>query len=90
MTDTSWRERMRPCIASVLRETQGQSEREIRAALLAAWHRSGMGACENWPYAVWRDEIRRQRHPEFYSQRQRAAQQDSDAVVSLLPGLEVG
>jgi hypothetical protein len=41
-----------------LHETQGKSEKEIRAALLAAYP-FGYRRC--WPYKVWCDEIRRQR-----------------------------
>lgn len=54
MSDT-WRDRWRPIIANVLKETAGQSEREIRKALREAWPG---GLREYFPYKVWLDEIR--------------------------------
>lgn len=55
----SWRERAAPIIARVLAETAGQDEKAIRQALRDAYP---FGSRENYPYAVWCDEIRRQRH----------------------------
>lgn len=54
----SWRDRARPIIAAVLKETAGQSEKAIRRALYEAYpfHERAM-----YPYNVWCDEVRRQR-----------------------------
>lgn len=54
----SWRDSARPLIAAVLVETNGQSEKEIRKALRAAYP---WGPREHHPYKIWCDEIKRQR-----------------------------
>ena len=54
----SWRDKARPIIARVLRETRGQDEGAIRKALRDAYP---FGPREHWPYKVWLDEIKRQR-----------------------------
>ena len=54
----SWREQAAPIIRRVLAETAGQDERAIRAALRAAYP---WGPRTHHPYAVWLDEIKRQR-----------------------------
>jgi hypothetical protein len=50
-----WRRKAAPIIAQVLAETNGQSEKEIRAALRAAYP---FGPREHHPYRIWLDEIR--------------------------------
>jgi len=54
----SWRDRARPVIAEVLKETQGQSEKEIRKALRDAYP---FGPMQYHPYKIWLDEIKAQR-----------------------------
>lgn len=54
----SWRDRARPIVKRALEETAGKPEKEIRAALLAAYP---FGARQYHPYKIWLDEIRRQR-----------------------------
>jgi hypothetical protein len=58
LTESKWRLRARPIIQRVLRETDGQTEKEIRAALRAAYP---FGLRENHPYTIWLDEVKRQR-----------------------------
>lgn len=53
----TWRERCSELIRATIKENEGKSEREVRAALRAAWP---WGPREHWPYRVWLDEIRRQ------------------------------
>jgi hypothetical protein len=55
---STWRDRARPLIAKVLRETEGQDEKVIKKALRDAypWGQRAMH-----PYQIWLDEIRRQR-----------------------------
>lgn len=54
----TWRERARPIIERVLRETQGQEQKAIAKALRGVYP---WGAMENYPYKAWRDEIKAQR-----------------------------
>ena len=54
----TWRDRARPIIQQVLRETAGKSEKEIRQALRDAYP---FGEREYHPYKIWCDEIQRQR-----------------------------
>lgn len=54
----TWRERARVVIAEVLKETEGQSESEIRRALREAFP---FGPRDYYPYKVWLDEIKVQR-----------------------------
>lgn len=54
----TWRDKARPVIERVLRETVGKPEKEIRAALRDAYP---FGERQYHPYKVWLDEIRRQR-----------------------------
>ena len=54
----TWRDKARPIIARVLRETKGQDEKAIRKALRDAYQ---FGPREYHPYKVWLDEIKRQR-----------------------------
>lgn len=54
----TWRDRIRPIIAQVLKETQGKSEAEIRRALREAFP---FGPRQYHPYKTWLDEIQRQR-----------------------------
>jgi hypothetical protein len=54
----TWRESAIPIIAKVLKETEGQSEKEIKKALREAYP---FGIREHWPYKVWCDEVRAQR-----------------------------
>lgn len=58
MAVKSWRDIARPIVAGVLRDTVGQTEKEIRAALFAAYP---FGERRYHPYKIWLDEIRRQR-----------------------------
>lgn len=55
---SSWREYARPIIQAVLRETAGQSEREIRKALIEAYP---FGERAMHPYKMWLKEIAVQR-----------------------------
>jgi len=57
MTGT-WRDRARPIIQRVLKNTAGQPENVIRAALRDAYP---FGPREYYPYQVWLDEIKIQR-----------------------------
>lgn len=54
----TWRQIAAPIIAEVLRDTAGQSEKEIRKALREAYP---FGERRMHPYKVWCDEVRRQR-----------------------------
>lgn len=54
----SWRDTAKPIIARVLKETTGQSDRDIKKALREAYP---FGEREYWPYKVWCDEVRKQR-----------------------------
>lgn len=54
----NWRKQAAPIIAGVLEATAGQTEREIRKALTAAYP---FGERRYWPYKVWLSEVRRQR-----------------------------
>lgn len=54
---TTWRDRARPIIAEVLRETAGQPENVIRKALIDAFP---FGPMQYHPYKIWRSEVRRQ------------------------------
>lgn len=54
----TWRDRARPIIDGVLRATRGQSESEIKAALMAAYP---FGPRRYHPYRIWCDEVRVQR-----------------------------
>jgi hypothetical protein len=54
----SWRDSARPVIAAVLRAMEGKPEKEIRAALKAAYP---FGMRKYHPYKVWLDEIKKQR-----------------------------
>ncbi len=58
MADGRWREHAKPIIARVLVETAGKPEKEIKAALRAAYP---FGTRQYWPYKIWLDEIRVQR-----------------------------
>jgi hypothetical protein len=53
-----WRQVAAPIIVRVLQETAGKAEREIRAALRAAYP---FGVRRHHPYRIWIDEIRVQR-----------------------------
>lgn len=53
----SWRERARPIIARVLKETEGQDLKARRKALKDAYP---WGPREHWPYKMWCSEVRRQ------------------------------
>lgn len=54
----TWRENAAPLVACVLAATRGQSEKDIRAALKAAYP---FGQRQYHPYKIWLDEIARQR-----------------------------
>jgi hypothetical protein len=54
----TWREIATPIVFKTLEATKGQSEKEIRAALKAAYP---FGERSMHPYKVWCDEIQRQR-----------------------------
>ena len=56
MTRT-WRKHAAPIIARVIAEHQGDSEKDIRTALRAAYP---YGERRMWPYKVWCAEVRRQ------------------------------
>lgn len=53
-----WRVQAAPIIRRVLTETTGKSEREIRAALKAAYP---FGPRKYHPYKIWLSEVKRQR-----------------------------
>lgn len=53
----SWRDRARPIIERVPRETEGQPARDVRQALRDAYP---FGPRTHHPYKVWCDEIARQ------------------------------
>lgn len=54
----TWRQHCAPIIHSVLKETEGLTEKEIKAALLNAYP---YGQRSMHPYKIWCDEIKRQR-----------------------------
>jgi hypothetical protein len=54
----TWRAKARPIIKQVLKETEGQGEKEIRKALREAYP---FGPRQYHPYKVWLDEIKVQR-----------------------------
>ena len=54
----TWRDRARPIIQQVLRDTVGKDEKEIRKALYDAYP---FGQRKYHPYKIWLDEIRVQR-----------------------------
>jgi hypothetical protein len=58
----SWRDRARPIIAQVLRDTAGKSEAEIKKALFDAYP---FGPREYHPYKIWLSEIKVQRRLPF-------------------------
>jgi hypothetical protein len=53
-----WRDKAKPIVAKVLKETQGQDESIVRRALRDAYP---FGPRNCWPYKVWLDEIKNQR-----------------------------
>lgn len=55
---SAWRDKAAPIIATVLRRTAGQGEKEIAKALHDAYP---FGERSMWPYKIWLDEIARQR-----------------------------
>lgn len=54
----SWPDIARPIVARILRETAGQDEAAIKAALFDGYP---FGQRNYTPYKIWLDEIRRQR-----------------------------
>ena len=54
----SWRDYARPIIVEVLKETAGNTEKEIKKALREAYP---WGERAMHPYKIWCDEIKRQR-----------------------------
>jgi hypothetical protein len=54
----TWRDLAKPIIREVLAETQGLSEKEIKAAIRDAYP---FGERAYHPYKIWLDEVRRQR-----------------------------
>lgn len=54
----TWRDRAKPIIAEALKETEGQDETAIRAALYQAYP---FGPRQYHPYKAWLDEIKVQR-----------------------------
>jgi len=58
MPRNTWRDSARPIIKQVLKETQGQTEKEIIKALKEAYP---WGQRSLHPYKIWLDEIKVQR-----------------------------
>ena len=59
----AWRDKAAPIIATILRRTEGMSEKEIKKALHDAYALYDPSQLrEMWPYKVWLDEIQRQRN----------------------------
>lgn len=54
----TWRDSARPLIAKALEDTKGKPEKDIRAALKAAYP---WGERRMHPYKIWCDEIKKQR-----------------------------
>lgn len=54
----TWREHCAPIIHEVLERTRGMSEKEIKAALHAAYP---FGERNYHPYKIWLSEIKKQR-----------------------------
>jgi hypothetical protein len=54
MAVATWRDCARPIIARVLKENEGKTEKEIRAALREAYP---WGELAHHPYKIWCDEI---------------------------------
>lgn len=74
----TWRDRARPIVARVLRETQGQDEQTIRAALRAAYP---FGWRANHPYKIWLDEVATQRGLKHQRAAEKAHQQSLALVA---------
>ena len=53
----SWREACSPIIYETLRANEGKTEKEVKAALRAAYP---FGARKYHPYKIWCDEVRKQ------------------------------
>lgn len=60
MNHKTWRDRFRPQIVRVLRETAGEGQGAINRALRALWDELRMGERRMHPYKIFRDEARRQ------------------------------
>ena len=56
----SWREHSRAVVAAVLKETEGQTQTQIKVAL---YHAYPFGERAMHPYKIWLNEIKRQRFP---------------------------
>jgi hypothetical protein len=56
--EKTWRDLARPIIREVLAETQGLSEKEIKAAIKDAYP---FGERAYHPYKIWLDEVKKQR-----------------------------
>lgn len=64
----AWRDYAAPIIAKVLKETHGQPEKVIRAALKEAYP---FGERKYHPYKIWLDEIKVQRGKRKFNERAR-------------------
>lgn len=58
MSQSHWRDKAAPIIAKILEATKGRDEKEIRAALRAAYP---FNERKYHPYQIWLSEIRIQR-----------------------------
>lgn len=69
----TWRDKVRPLIARVIKANEGKSLSEIRKALREAYP---FGERRYWPYKIWCDEIRfqlglKKHNPESCNPKQR-------------------
>jgi len=78
----TWREHCAPIIARVIREHQGESEAEIRAALREAYP---WGVRAHWPYLAWCSEVRKQLGAEARRRGEQCRQEQIDAGQTELP-----
>lgn len=78
--ESRWRKIAAPIIARVLKESEGKTEAEIKAALSAAYP---FGPREYHPYKIWLKEIRCQRGKKTRRQKTK----DAEVEAAMGPGL---
>lgn len=81
MSTSYWRDVAAPIIAGVLEQTKGQEEKEIRAALRAAYP---FGERKYHPYKIWCSEVARQRGTKAVKLRKDRGDRLADAQMKLM------
>lgn len=74
MARRTWRSEASPIIRRVLETTRGKPEKEIKAALDAAYP---FGSRSHWPFKIWCSEIRRQRGTMTAKQKREQAEDEA-------------